>query len=56
VLTGRYGGKLALAFLACGLLGVLECVLLMPYGATWYGVGVALTAVAIVLFTPRALR
>src|SRR5262245_5460144 len=35
VLTGHYGGKLALAFLACGLLGLVEYVVLMPYGTAW---------------------
>ncbi len=39
-----------------GLLGLVEYVVLMPYGATWYGAGTTLTAVAIVPFTPRALR
>ena len=56
VLTARYGGKLTLVFVACALVGLLEYLVLMPFGATWYAVGVTVTAVVIVVFTPKALH
>jgi len=48
--------RLILAFAFCLLMALVEDLILMPYGTTWYGVGMTLTAVAIVLFTPRVLR
>ena len=56
VLTARYGVKLALLFLAGALVGFLEYLVLMPFGAIWYAVGVVMTALEIVVLTPKTLH
>jgi hypothetical protein len=56
VLTGRYGIKLLLAFVAYALIGVIEYLILLPYGFTCYIVGMAVTALVIVPLTPKVLR
>ena len=55
VLTARYVIKLLLAFVAYALIGVLEYLILIPYGFTWYVVGMAVTALVIVPLTPKVL-
>ena len=56
MLTAHYGGKLAILFVTCALVGLLEYLILMPFRATWYVVGVVVTAVVIVVLTPKALH
>ena len=45
-----------LAFVPCALVGLLENLIFMPFGATWYAAGIVLTAVVIVALTPKALH
>ena len=56
VLIAHYGSRLLLTFVGCALLGVVEYLIFRPYGFTWYGVGVVLTAIVILILTPRVLR
>ena len=56
VLTRRYGLKLVIALVGYSVIGLIEYVILVPYGFTWWLVGMAVTALVIVPLTPRLLR
>jgi hypothetical protein len=49
VLTAHYAMRLVLAIVACLVVGLVEYLVLFPYGVAWYGVGVVATAFAIIL-------
>jgi len=56
VFTRRYGVKLVIALVGYCLIGLIEYLILVPYGFTWWVVGMAVTALVIVPLTPKVLR
>lgn len=56
VLTRRYGLKLVIALVGYSVIGLIEYVILVPYGLAWWLVVMAVTALVIVPLTPRVLR
>jgi hypothetical protein len=56
VLTRRYVIKLAIALVGYTLIGLVEYVILLPYGLSWYVAAMAATALVIVPLTPKLLR
>jgi len=55
-LTAHYGMRLVLAFVVCLVFGLVEYLVLFPYGFAWYGVGVVVTTFVVVLVTAKVLR
>ena len=56
VFTARYAIKLVGVFVAYAFIGVIEYMILIPYGFTWYILGTAVTALVILPLTSRILR
>jgi hypothetical protein len=56
VLSVHYGVKLGFAFILCLFLGIVEYLVLFPYGFVWYGLGVVITTFVIMLLTAKGLR
>lgn len=48
--------EMGFSFVACLVLGLVEYLILFPYGLAWYGVAVVLTSFAIIILTPKVLR
>jgi len=56
VLTRRYGLKLVIALVGYSVIGLIEYVILVPYGFTWWLVGMVVTALVIFPLTSRELH
>jgi hypothetical protein len=56
VLSLHYGVKLCFGFILCLLLGIVEYVIIFPYGLAWYGAGLVATTFVIMLLTAKGLR
>jgi hypothetical protein len=56
VLTASFWIKVGSAFVICFLVGLLEYLIIAPYGLGWYVAGLVLAVLGIVAFAPRFLQ